>query len=190
MREIVQRCESDVRKERETLDGTTTCAAFTMREKKQNGEQELSSFSKYSQRVCLGKPFVTVCEILSLRWENMKGFVEEKKIQQERVMRDYQRSLSNKSPASLPTISTALGISAEMTRKNAFEKEERRKIEEERSEQQDLVRIEMEKNRRSEAEDRVRGLGSVKTHVETSRLKLLKKHACLKMSMHTHGTLS
>ena len=153
MREIVQRYESGARKERVALDETAIRAAFTMREKKQNGEQEallqntLNAYALKASRDSVYNP---------IRKEKLEGVVEGMKIQQERLMREYQRSLSNKIPASLPAISTASGINAEMAHEIALVEEERRKLEEERREQQELVRIETEKKRRTEAEERVR----------------------------------
>ncbi len=154
LHEMVQRYESggSGKRKRELFDQTAMRTAFTMKEK-QHGQHalldnSLNAFASRASRENVYNP---------IRRVKLEGIVEGLKIQQERLIRDYKRSLSNKT-SSLHYMSkpTSAANSTELAHEVALFEEEKRKLEEERREQQKLVKRQEEKRRRAEAESRVR----------------------------------
>lgn len=156
MREIVQRYESrhsmNIGAQRKGLDENAMRAAFTMRERKHGQEvmleNTLHAYAVKASRESIYNP---------IRSQKLEGVVEGLRIQQERLVRDYHRSLSSKeSVGATMQRPTSTTDSTEFAHEVALFDEERIKLEEERKEQQELLRLEEEKKRRIEAAERAR----------------------------------
>lgn len=157
------------------LDEGAMRAAFTMRERKHEQEKTLLDNTLHAWAASAGRDSV----YNPIKRQKLKGVTEGLKIQQERLVKEYKRSLTNKVAQywkQRPTAATSSAANGtELAHEVALFEEERKKLAQERRDQQELLRLEEEKKRRAKAEERVRERERQREERELERRKLTQE---------------